>query len=183
MKKLDVIIGCIVFVILFAMFSCGARKVNKESSKEEIKTEAIDNSVIEKQSESNVKQTSTIKVDDKNETITEETITEPADNTKESFVIEKDGTKVILNNVKKIVRKTTQKNNVKTDKIENSEINQNSVSKEQKAVKHTNTSVKKENSKQVDKKQFNPLNLILISFGVLVLLYAIYRVYKKFMLP
>ena len=36
MKKLDVIIGCILFVILFSMLSCGSRKVSKSETKEEV---------------------------------------------------------------------------------------------------------------------------------------------------
>jgi len=183
MKRLNIIYGCILFVLLVSMCSCGARKVYKSETKEETHSTITYNSRIEKKSETNVKTETTVKTDDKNETVTEETTYTPADPTKESFVIEKDGTKTVLNNAKKTVKKTTQKNNTQTNKTENSEIKQNSVSKEQKAVKHTNTSVKKENSKQVHKKQFNPLNLILISFGALGLLYVIYILYKKFMLP
>lgn len=183
MKKINIIYGLIAFVFLVSMCSCGARKVNKNKSKEETKTEAADNSTIEKKSETNVKTTTTVNVDDKNETVTEETIYEPKDPEKESFIIEKDGTKTVLNNTKKTIKKTTQKNNTQTQKIGNSELVQNNAYTEQKAVKQLNVSVKKDNSKQVDKKQFNPFILIVSIIGVLFLLYLIYRLYKKFMLP
>lgn len=179
MKKLNVIYGALIFVFLLSMCSCGARKSTVDKSKEETKTEIDDNSTTEKQSETNVKTTTTVKVDDKNETVTEETILEPADNTKESFVIEKDGTKVVLNNVKKTVKKTTQNNN--TAVVSNTEIQekQNNTSKEQKAVTNTNTTKKESKSKQVDKKQFNPFVSICIGLFGLLLLWCIYRFYKK----
>lgn len=179
MKKTNVLIFCIIWVIMFSLISCGTRKVAKSETKEETKTELTDNSTIEQQSGSNIKTTTAVKTDDKNETVTEETTISPEDNTKEAFIIEKDGTKTVLNNVKKTVKKTTQNNNTQTNKTENSEIKQNSGSKEQKAVKQTNTSVKKENSKQADKKQFNPLNLIWIGLLFLICVYIAYRIFQK----
>lgn len=179
MKKLNIIYGCFIFVFLVSMCSCGARKVNKSQYKEETAQTITDNSTTEKQSETNVKKTTAIKVDDKNETVTEETILEPADNTKESFVIEKDGTKVVLNNAKKTVKKTTQKNN--TAVVSNTEIKekQNSTYKEQKAVINTNTTKKETKAKQVDKKQFNPFVLMCITAFGLLLLWCVYRFYKN----
>lgn len=184
MKTILKILLVSLFFALIAMglISCGARKVSKQASKEETKSEVVDNSVTEKKIDTNVKTTTTVKVDDKNETVTEETTYSPSNPEKESFVIEKDGTKVILNNVNKTVKKTTQKNNTQTNKVQNSETTQNNAFKEQKDVKQVNTSIKKENSKQVDKKQFNPFVLIISIIGVLFLLYLIYWLYKKFML-
>jgi len=179
MKKLNVIYGCLIFALLVSMCSCGARKVQKESSKEEIKTEVVDNSVIEKQTDTNVKTTTTVKVDDRNETVTEETEYTPQDASKESFVIEKDGTKVILNNTKKIVRKTTQKNNTLSESKQhvNSDIKSNI--KEQKEVKQSSASKKENNSKQIYKKAFSPAKSIIIVFIMILVLYVIYRIYKK----
>jgi len=183
MKKINIIYICLVYVLLFSMCSCGARKVNKEHSKEEIKTESVDNSVIEKQTDTNVKTTTIVKVDDKNETVTEETTISPADNTKEAFIIEKDGTKVVLNNTKKVYKKTTQKNNSSTSaNIAQVQI-ENKASKEKKNIEQKEVSTKEVKAKQVDKKQFNPFVLIMTGIGVLVLLYVIYILYKKFMFP
>lgn len=183
MKKTNVLIFCIFWVIIFSLLSCGARKTNKSQYKEETTQTVTDNSTIEKKSEINVKTTTTVNTDDKNETVTEETIYEPKDPAKESFVIEKDGTKTVLNNATKTVKKTTQKNNTQTNKVENSETKQNDAFKEQKDFKQQNVSVKKESSKEVDKKQFNPFVLIVSIIGGLFLLYLIYWLYKKFMLP
>lgn len=179
MKKLNVIYGALIFVFLLSMCSCGARKVNKSQSKEENTQTVTDNSTIEKQSETNVKTTTTVKVDDKNQTVTEETILEPADNTKESFVIEKDGTKVILNNSKKTVRKTTKSNNTATIKESLTVENKKEAFKEQKAVERKKVSKKETKSKQVDKKQFNPFVSIVIGLFGLIFLWFVYRFYKN----
>jgi ABC-type Na+ efflux pump permease subunit len=163
-------------VLLYSACSCGARRVNKQSTKEEIKTELVDNSTTEKQSETNVKTTTTVKVDDKNETVTEETVYEPSNNTKESFVIEKDGTKVILNNAKKIVRKTTKNNNTKTELVNNIDELKKEVQKEQKDIAQKTVSVKENSSKEI-KKEPVPWYYFII---VLAVLGIIYWLLKKF---
>lgn len=180
MKKLNIIYACLVFVFLVSMCSsCGSRKVNKSHSKEETKTELTDNSTIEKQSETNVKTTTTVKTDDKNETVTEETIYEPKDPAKESFVIEKDGTKTVLNNAKKTVKKTIQKNNIVTASNVVADETQKQSIKEQKSVNESSTNKKENSSKEVDKKQFNPFISICIGLFCLLVLWCIYRFYKK----
>jgi len=178
MKKKSVIYGCLIFVMLFAMCSCGARKSTVNKSKEENTQNVTDNSTTEKQSETNVKTATTVKTDDKNETVTEETEYTPQDASKESFVIEKDGTKVVLNNAKKIVRKTTQKNNTITASNTETQESKKETSKEQKAVKEVTASKKENISKQIDKKAFSPFNLLwfLIPIGII---YVFYRIYKK----
>lgn len=184
MKNIFRLLVSLLVIALFALAtSCGARKTNKSQSKEETHSNVTDNSKTEKKSETNVKTTTTVNVDDKNETVTEETIYEPKDPAKESFVIEKDGTKTVLNNAKKTVKRTTQKNNTKseTKQYVNSDIKSNI--KEQKAIESKEVSTKEVKEKEVDKKQFNPLVLIITGVGVLVLLCVIYLLYKKFMLP
>jgi ABC-type Na+ efflux pump permease subunit len=179
MKKINVIYGCLVFVLLVSMCSCGARKVNKQHAKEETKSEIVDNSVVEKQTDTNVKTTTIVKVDDKNETVTEETIMEPSDNTKESFVIEKDGTKVVLNNIKKTARKTTQKNNTQSQLSGNSEQVAKETVKEQKSVNNTITSKKENSVKNLDRKAI-PWYYFVIGFSVLVLFFYFFGKRYKF---
>lgn len=171
MKKLNIIYGLLFFTLLVSMCSCGARKVNKTQSKEETTQTVTDNSTVEKKSETNVKTTKTVNVDDKNETVTEETIYEPKDPAIESFIIEKDGTKVVLNNTKKTVKKTTQKNNTQTNKVENSETKQNDAFKEQKSVKEVVEYKKENKSKETKKENFNWLSLWWIYIIILCLLY------------
>lgn len=136
---------------IWLLFSCGSRKVSTEKQKEETKTEFKDNSVTEKQSESNIKSDTAVKVDDKNETVTEEISYTPADPAKESFIIEKDGTKTVLNNVKKTVKKTIHKNNTQTQKSGNSELVQKEAVKEQKTVERKEVSKKEIKSKQTER--------------------------------
>lgn len=173
------LIGLFFALIALGLISCGSRKVNVDKLKEETKTELTNNSTTEKQSETNVKTTTTVTTDDKNETVTEETVYEPKDPAKESFVIEKDGTKVVLNNAKKTVKITNQKNNTVVSSNSEHAAVKNNVYKEQKAVKQVNATKKETNSKQVDKKQFNPFVSICIVFFGLILLWCIYRFYKK----
>ena len=95
------------------------------------------------------------------------------------FRIEKDGTKVVLNNAKKTVRKTTKTNNTQSELIGISEQLKKEAVKEQKSVKQVNTSKKENSSKEVVKKQFNPFNLIWIISLVVLIIYIVYRIYKK----
>lgn len=179
MKLIFKILGIALLLALIALFlSCGARKANKSHSKEETKTELTDNSIIENKSETNVKTTTTVNVDDKNETITEETTISPQDNTKEAFIIEKDGTKTIFNNLKKTVKKTTQKNNTKTQSFGNSEQLKKDDSKEQKAVKQLNTSKKENSVKNVERNAIPWYYWLLFLIPVLVIYFS-YRLYKK----
>jgi len=178
MKKLNIIYGLILFTFLVSMCSCGARKVNKEHSKEETKTKLTDNSTIEKKSETNVKTTITTKIDDKDESITTDETFEPIDPSKESFIIEKDGTKTIFNNLKKTVKKTTKKNNTATSKEILQVQNENKAVKEQKAVKQLNTSKKENSVKNVERKQFNPFELLYLIIPLLIIWFA-YRKHKQ----
>jgi len=167
-----------VLSLIWLCLSCGSRKVNKEHSKEEIKTEVVDNSVIEKQSESNIKQTTTLKVDDKNEIISKEDTFEPIDPTKEASIIDENGKKTILNNSKKTSKSTTQKNNTSvSSKLEHTETKKEAV-KEQKAVKQVNTSKIENSSKGIDKKPFNPFELLWLIIPLLII-YWVYREYKN----
>jgi len=179
MKKLNIIYGALIFVFLLSMCSCGARKSTVDKSKEQTEINTTDNSTKESVTETNVKETTMVKVDDKNQTITEETTLEPADNTKESFVIEKDGTKTVLNNAKKTVRKTTKNNNTATIKESLIVENKKEAVNEQKEAERKEVSKKEIKSKQVDKKQFNPFVSIVIGLFGLLFLWCVYRFYKK----
>lgn len=173
------LIGLFFALIALGFISCGARHIQKHHSKEETRTEQSDNSITEKQTEINVKKTTEVKTDDKNETVTQEIVYEPSDNTKESFVIEKDGTKVILNNAKKIVRNTAQKNNTKSESKENVNYESGSNIKEQKSIEQASESTKENTSKKGERQQFSLYHLlwIIIPAG---LIYYLYRRYKFF---
>lgn len=173
------LIGLFFALIALGLISCGARKSNVEKQKEEIKTELKDNSVTNIEKDTNIKTITTVKVEDKNETVTEEIIYEPADKSKESFIIEKDGTKTVLNNVKKTVKKTTQKNNTQTNKSVDSEFVQKDVVKEQKSVEQVNISKKEIKSKQTERTAISWYYylLLIIPIGII---YYFYKRYKFF---
>lgn len=135
-------------LIALGLISCGARKIEKSIVKEEVKSEVSDKSTTEKQFESNIKENIVVKIDDKNKTIIEETTYEPKDPTKEAIVIEPDGSKTILNNSKKITKKTTKQNDTKSEIKYDSEIKQKEAVKDKKAIKaSSNTDVVKKASK------------------------------------
>lgn len=168
----------IAFLIVWSLNSCGARHVQKSESKEETKTELTDNSVIEKQTENNIKTETKLTVDDKNESVTTETTYSPEDPTKEAYVIEKDGTKVVLGNSKKTVKTETKKNNTQTEQFGKTEKLKKKADKEQKAIEHVNASIKENSSKEVKKEPFNVFNLFLLIIPI-ALIYIFYRIYKK----
>lgn len=178
MKKTNLIFLVLIYVLLLSMCSCVSRKVNIDKSKEETKIELTDNSVIEKQTESNVKTETKTTVYDKNETVTEETIYTPQDNTKESFVIEKDGTKVVLNNTQKTYKKTTQNNNTKTENAKHVDSVKKEASKERKAVKRVNSSKKQKLDLEKKPEPFNWFNLLWFLIPILII-YIAYRKYKQ----
>lgn len=180
MKKTNVIIATLFLIFILSMCSCGTRKVSIDKSKEETKSETVENSVIEKQVDTNVKTTTETKTDDKNETVTQETIYEPSDNTKESFVIEKDGTKVILNNAKKIVRNTSQKNNTQYQTNQYVDSVKKENAKELKSIKQKYSSEKETKSKDIEKKAVNIMQWISIIVFILCFLIFIYVLIKQF---
>lgn len=167
-------------LIALGLISCGAIHVKKEQSKEKIKSDIKDNSVTEKQIDTNVKTTIETKIDDKNETVTQETVYEPQDNTKESFVIEKDGSKVVLNNAKKIVRHTSQKNNIQTELVRKTDELKKDSQKESKAIEVKYEAKKESKAKEVEKEQFNPISYY-IGFAIFIIILGIaYFVFKRF---
>lgn len=164
--------------LVWLFLSCGSRKVQIEKQKEETKTELTDNSVTEKQTETNVKTETTLKVDDKNESVTTETTYSPEDPTKEAYVIEKDGTMIVLNNIRKIVKTETKKNNTQTEQFGKTEQLKKEAEKEQKSVEQVNTSTKENKSKKAEKEPFNWFNLLWFLIPIAVI-YYFYRKYKN----
>lgn len=164
---------------ILCTYSCGARKSAVNKSQEQTESSTVDNSSTTATIDTNVKTTTTVKVDDKNQTVTEETTIEPSDNTKESFVIEKDGSKVILNNVKKIVRKTTQNNNTQTQSFRSSEQVKKEATHEQKAIKAEQVSKKEIKSKET-KKEATPWYYWLLLLVPFIFLFAVCKRYGIF---
>lgn len=158
--------------LVWLCLSCGSRKVNKEKTKEEIHVEQTDNSVIT----SNIDTFTKFNVVYKGQSITTENVFEPIDNTKEASIIDSNGKKTILNNSRKVIRNTVAKNNTVSDVQET----QKQAVKEQKAVKQVNTSKKENSLKVIDKKQFNPMQLILFGIAFLIVVFLLWSAYRKY---
>jgi hypothetical protein len=157
---LRILLYALFFSIVVLCYSCSAVKKDKTTTKEEIKTETSNKSIVDKTEESNVKKTETTTVDDKNETVTKETTYEPIDSSKPASITDPDGRKTDLNNSKKTTRETTQKNNTKTavakasDEFHKSELSELSESDSKSEAKKADEAI------QVDRKAWSPWNLI-----------------------
>lgn len=169
-QKLNhLLLWILAIAIGFALNSCGARKAEKTRTEELLKTETSNKSVVEKKEESNVKKTETTTVDDKNETVTKETVYEPVDNTKPASVTDPDGKETKLNNSKKTTRETTKKNNTKTDNLVNTVINSASEVLEKITTEGKSNSKKTAELIKIDKKVWNVWNLVwlIIPLGII----------------
>lgn len=173
------LLGLFFSLIALGLISCGARKLNKESYKEESKVDIVDKSIIENQSELNVKTNAVVTVNDKNEVIsTEETIS-PIDNTKEASIIGSDGKKIVLNNSKKTIKTETKKNNTQTSAVENKEESKSENSKQKNDIQKSEEKKVEKSVKNVDQKQFNWLSLWWVYLIIIVLVYLIWLKFIK----
>lgn len=121
-QKLNHIFLWVIAVILgFAMNSCSARKAEKSKTIETSKSVVTENVTTDKKEElkaiedSNIKETSTTKIDDKNNTVVEENVIEPINPDKPADYVDPSGKKHTLNNTKIKTTKTTTKNDTKTE--------------------------------------------------------------------
>lgn len=176
-KKLNLFFGIIILILSFSINSCGARKTDKFRASETVNSDSSVNSVVEKKEESTIKTEKKVVVDDKDETVTEETIYEPSDATKPASIIDENGKETVLNNAKKTTRKTTKKNNTKTDNSTNSEEFHKTELKELKNIKVKVIAKKASKEIHVDKKEWSPLSLLWwIIPGVIV--FWLFKKYK-----
>ncbi len=155
-----IMITALLLSLLFLVYSCGARKAEKTKTTEAAQTESKVEAVIAKTEDTNVKKTETTTVDDKNETTTKETTYEPIDNTKPASIVDSDGQKINLQNIKKTYRETTRKNNTKKDNFIETAIN--STSEVLENIKKETKSNSKRTAEliKIDKKVWNVYNLL-----------------------
>lgn len=174
----DVGIALLLFMYLslvaLGLMSCGARKSKVDISKEEKKEVVVDNSVLEKKSETNEKNITTTKVDDKNETYLKETIYEWGD----SGVIQTPHSGIDKKlPYRKIIREYTQKNNTKSETNADSEIKQNETSKDKKAVKQVVESKTYKKQKET-KKEVIPWHYFALAFVLILVIAFLFKKYK-----
>jgi hypothetical protein len=174
-KLTKLFIGLFIGLVLIG---CSARKTQTEIIKEESNVVNSDNSIVDEKSETNVKQISTVAVDDKNEIFSKEEVYEPIDSDKEASIIDSNGNKIILNNSKKTTKTITRKNNIQTKMNSNLDSKRNNASNEQKKINQTSTYKKNNKVKFVDKKTFNWFNLLFLIVP-LALLYYLFKKYRE----
>lgn len=170
------------FVWLFC--SCGARKSETTKTKESIKSEFTDQSKSEQtgqtqaKSETNVKKTEVITVDDHNQTTTKKETVEPIDPTKPASYVDENGQKQELNNSKKTTETTTQNNNTKTEvqtKTEASgktETQSNKKATNTKNIKAKSDSEKLAKAKVVNREAWSVWNWLWVLIPTAVLYYV-----------
>lgn len=178
---------------LLSLISCGARKVDRKYEELKVDTEKKIDSVgksasdTKKVEDSNIKTSSSTKVDDQGEIIIKETTYEPGDITKSSIITDENGKKIILENVKKTTKETIRKNKLKTENTLNKDEVVSKTDELQKNDEVKLSKVDKDKSgtildtKAVDKKAFNILNLLwlLIPIGLVLLLYWAWKRYRS----
>lgn len=124
MKKQDInhiLLWVFAIIIGLLMNSCSAVKKDKTQTEEVTKTEMEDKSkndkseIAETQSETNIKKSQQVTVNDQNQTESVKEIIEPLDPTKEASYTDDSGKKQVLNNAKKTTETKKEKNNTKTE--------------------------------------------------------------------
>jgi hypothetical protein len=163
----------IIILLALVLSFCGARNAEKTRLHEAQKTEITSNSDKFEKEESNIKENSITKVDDKNETVTEETVYEPSDPSKPASVIDANGKKTVLNNAKKTHKKITQKNNTKTGNSSNSEKFHKSELSELSKFKAKAATKKAAEEIKVDREAWSVWNFLwlLIPIGLIVIIW------------
>lgn len=168
MKKLTIIIS------LF-LFSCGARKVDRRKIQEEIKTEqkeVVKNDVV---IDSNTKIETKTYTDETNKEEIEETVVTPIDGNKPAIY-----GKDTLNNASLTKRKIKRNKDVK-------EINNTILSNDTKTADKTTKKSEKaqqaknsEQTKNIDKKQFDIIGMILSYWWLWILIAIAIYLFKKY---
>lgn len=180
-EKLNhILLGVLAVILVLAINSCGARKKNTTKTEQYTTVESADKSKIDKSenTESNVKKSESITINNQNLTTTIEETVEPIDPTKEAFFTDKEGRKQSLVNGKKTTKTTVSNNNAKSElKNEVAEaIKTNKKESEAKDIKAKAETVKKADTVHVKREAVSLWNLawLLIPFG----LYFLYQKFK-----
>jgi hypothetical protein len=158
----------ITLLLAFLLFSCGAKKVNKEI----VKTDSIAKEVAVIKTDCTSIENKQVKFD----VVTDDLIIEPVDTTKPIEIINNEGKVTKYKNARLSHKK--RKDNTKV--IESKNVAKNVVDSLANEVKVN----KSESKKIVEKKQFSWSTFIIDLWWVwlLIILYFIYRKYKKSLL-
>ena len=157
-------------VVVMAINSCGARKVEKIRNSEMQNSVVEESSTTEKKEEANVKVEEKTAVNDKTKTKTTETLYKPVDPTKEASVTTSDGKKHQLNNAEILIKETEEEKDLKTDNSINSVITNKTELLEKSKSKAKTDSKKGAEAINTNRKAWSSLNLLwlLIPLGFLL---------------
>jgi Flp pilus assembly protein TadB len=185
-----VLLWLLILLTSFLMMSCNARKAESNKKEEATKTDITlnsdnsDNSSLEIKEDLNIKKTSTSKVDQQNQSESDELTVEPIDNTKPSIYTDPSGKKHVLENAKMTNKKNKQETKTNSSNSNNSEEFRKAELKyqnEQKAKLAAKLKAEKElaeKNKKVDKAEFSSWNFLLFLIPIALML-VVWKVYKK----
>jgi hypothetical protein len=185
-----VILWLLILLTSFFMMSCNARKVESNKKEEATKTDVTlnsdnsDNSSLEIKEDFNIKKTSTSKVDQQNQSESDELTVEPIDNTKPSIYTDPSGKKHVLENAKmtnkknKQNTKTNSSNSDNFDEFRKAELKYQNEQKAKLAAKLKAEKELSEKNKKVDKEEFSSWNFLLLLIPI-ALMIVVWKVYKK----
>lgn len=152
------------YILLYSLIliGCGARKVEKHQTEKEVKTEEIN--IVKNDVEiNNVLQTKT-------KVFTNDSIKEEIE---EIENVNTDGSKVIR-------RKIKRNKAVKSESNTNTQLNEKTTDKTITDTKKQESTKESKQTKNIDRKQFDIIGLILSYWWLWILIILFYLVYRKF---
>jgi hypothetical protein len=159
----------IVITAAFTLNSCNARKAEKNRATEGTKVELETSATLEKKEESAVKVQEKTSVTENTKSKVFETSYRPIDPTKEATVTTPEGKKHILHNAEVVIKETTQDKETITDTFIKSENNNKSEIKEKSKSNNKAAAKKASELILIDKKAWNPVNLLWFLIPVFIL--------------
>jgi len=178
------------FTTAMSLTSCTARKSETNKKEEATKTDiAINsdnssNSSLDTKEDFNIKKTAVSKVDQKNQSESDELTVEPIDNTKPSVYTDPSGKKHVLENAKMTTKKNKQETKTNSSNSDNSEefhkaeLKYQNEQKTKLAAKLKAEKELSEKNKKAENAGFSSWNYLLFLFPI-GLIIVVWRVYKN----
>lgn len=169
----------IYIVLFFVLFSCGARKVDKQNSEVKVKMAIVENKTEQKTEKKD--SISEIKTEIKNDIVTTEDVIEPIDSTNPIESVDSDGKVTKYKNArirhKKIVdntQKNTEQNVIQSNTID---------SQIELKINEKTDAVSKTTIKKTTKEQFNWSTFILSFWWLWLIIIIAIIIIKKYYFP
>lgn len=165
----------IVLFITYLLIGCGAKKVNKQHTEKEVKTETID--IVKKDIaiDTNVKtEIKSFVIDSTKEEIEEIEIT-PIDNLKPAIFEGKE-----ITNTKVVKRKIKRNKALKSESNTNTQLNKKTSDKTTENKKKQEQTKESNKTKDLDKKQFDPLSFVISYWWLWLIILIVLYLLKKY---